>query len=186
MKVRDALMILLMCTVTVGAVGCGGGEHAPAMDPNDVSAAYPDWIDNPPRDPDFHLATGNATSKDPQLAVDKAELDAQTKLSARVNADFQAMITRLMEEVGSGEDAQLLDKTTRAAKRSAANALTGVQIRHQKTMKEGGIYRAFVMVEVPKAKTSAALLGGITKDEELYTRFRETQAFQAMAEKAGK
>lgn len=185
MKPTTVLMILMVGVLIAGTLGCSGGSKEPVVDPNDVSASYPDWVNNPPRDPDFHFAAGNATSRDPQLAADKAELDGHTKLATLIGAEFQSMITRFMEEVGTGADAQLLDKTTRAAKRSANEVVIGAQIRHQKTIREEGVYRAFVLVEFPVAKANKAILGEITKDEELYTRFRESQAFKAMQEEAG-
>lgn len=180
------ILVLITAVSLLAIAGCGGGTKAPVTDPADTTASWPTWYSNPPRDADFHLAAATATSKDPQLAVDKAELDAQARLATEVKAEFQVMMTRFLEEVGSGEDAQLLDKTSRATKRTADEALDGSRIREQQTLREGNIWRAFVLVEVPVAEAQKALLGGITSDEEMYTRFRESQAFQALEAAVGK
>jgi len=179
------IFVLISAAVLLVIAGCGGGTEAPVTDPADTTALWPAWYSNPPIDAGFHLAAATATSQDPQLAIDKAELDAQARLATEVNTQLQAMMTRFIEEVGSGEDAQLLDKTSNATKRTTDEALAGVRIRKQETIREGNIWRGFVLAEVPVVEAQKALLGGITKDEEMYTRFRDSQAFQALEAAVG-
>lgn len=180
MKMMRTILCLLMAIGLLAATGCGGGAKAPVTDPADKSASWPSWYNNPPKDDESHVAAATATSKDPQLAVDKAELEAQARLATMIDTQIQALMTRFLEEVGAGADAQFLDKATRATKRTTEETLAGVRIREQKTIREGDIWRAFVLAEVPVAAAQTAILGGITKDEEMYTRFRESQAFQAL------
>lgn len=184
MSMRTILLVLFALGLLM-ATGCGGGAKAPVTDPADTSASWPGWFNKVPTDPDFNLAAATATSQDVQMAIDKAELEAQGQLARQISTQLQDLMTRFLEEVGSGADAQLLDKATSATKRTTDEALTGARIREQQTLREGDIWRAFVLAEVPVATAEKALLGGITKDEELYTRFRESQAFQALEKSVG-
>ena len=183
-SMRTILLVIFAIGLLM-ATGCGGGAKAPVTDPADTSASWPIWVKNPPNEPDFNIASATATSRDLQMAIDKAELEAQGKLATQVSTQIQALMTRFLDEVGSGSDAQLLDKATRATKRTTDETLVGVRIREQETIREGDIWRAFVLAEVPVATAQKALLGGITKDEEMYTRFRESQAFQALEKSVG-
>ncbi|HOX26368.1 MAG TPA: hypothetical protein PLL30_07275 [Candidatus Krumholzibacteria bacterium] len=185
MKSMRALTWMILTAGLLAAAGCGGGS-APVTDPADSSVAWPAWYQNPPEDDTVYLAKATATSQDPQFAVDKAELDAQARLASEVSARIQDLMTRFVEEVGSGAEAQLLDKSTSATKRVTEQTLVGARIRKQETVREGAVWRAFVLAEVPRKSADQALLGDISKDEEMYTRFRESQAFQALENAVGK
>lgn len=182
---KRSILLVLFAIGLLAVAGCGGGAKEPVTDPADTSAAWPKWFTNTPTDENFHLAAATATSQDVQMAINKAELDAQAKLATQVSAQYQSMMTRFLEEVGAGADAQLLDKATQATKRTTDEVLVGVRTREQQTLREGDIWRAFVLSEMPVATAEKALLGGITQDEELYTRFRESQAFQALEKAVG-
>ena len=179
MKMRMILFLI----VALGALtlaGCGGEPPKPVVDPNNVSSAWPAFMEAIPEDPGFFLASATATSRDAEMAVSKAELDAQGKLSVRVAAVIDEKMQTISEEVGLGDDAQFRTKTERATVRSASQVLKGLRIREKKYIREGNGFRAFVLVEATRALADEALFGAVAKDEELRTRFMASKIFKEL------
>lgn len=160
------------------AAGCGGGGPVPDMAPDDPRADWPRWYFEDHAEEGLIFAKGTATSRDAQFAIQKATLAADDALSAQVRTRYENLVTQFREEVGIGADAQFLEKTTAVTKRALERALVNKEYRTDDVIREDGIWRAFVLSTLPDQVAEIALLGAITEDEELYTRFRESQAFQ--------
>ena len=53
-------------------------------------------------------------------------------------------------------------------------------------MKDGSLWRAYVLVEYPVGAANQAFLQQIKKNEQLYTRFRSTQTFKELDDEVKK
>ena len=163
-------------------VGCGGSEPLQKTDTGDI----PDWYQNPPSDPNYLHAVNTSTSKDMQIAVDKATQAARTEVGRQVEIKINGLQKRFTEETGIGDDAQLLDQFTQASKTVVSTSLSGSKEKQKKIIKDGNNWRAYVLVEYPLGAAQEALREQIKKNEQLYTKFRASQTFKELDEEVGK
>ncbi|AXJ02426.1 LPP20 lipoprotein [Cyclonatronum proteinivorum] len=143
-----------------------------------TNVVVPEWILNTPVDDDYFFGTGNTTSRDMSLAVTKSATEARIEIAQQIEVKMSGMQRRFQEEVGLGENSELLDQFTNAYKAVADETLVGSRIINQEIRQEGSIYRAFVLVEMPVGAASEAMMQRLRENENLYTRFRATEAFR--------
>jgi hypothetical protein len=172
----------LFTAATVMIIGCGGTKPMQATDTGDI----PDWFVNVPNDPNFLYAAKTATSQDLQLAFDKATTDARTEIGRQVELKVEGLQKRFQEETGNNADAQLLDQFTQANKTVVSTSLSGSRISKQKQVKDGSLWRAYVLVEYPVGAANEAFLKQVKKNDQLYTRFRATQTFKELDDEVKK
>lgn len=163
-------------------IGCGGSQPLPQTDTGDV----PEWYANVPADPNYLYAVNTSTSKDMQLAVDKAIQAARTEVGRQVEVKINALQKRFQEETGIGDDAQLLDQFTQASKTVVSTSLSGSKEKQKKIVKDGNNWRAYVLIEYPLGAAQEALREQIKKNEQLYTRFRASQTYKELDEEVQK
>jgi len=173
---------LLFVAMLLMLIGCGGTKSLQATDTGDI----PDWFTNVPKDPNFLYGAKTATSQDLQLAIDKASTDARSEIARQVEIKVEGLQKRFQEETGTSTDAQLLDQFTQANKTVVSTSLSGTQITKQKQMKDGNLWRAYVLVEYPVGAANEAFMKQIKNNEQLYTRLRATQTFKELDEEVKK
>lgn len=171
-----------MC-VAVLAIGCGGGSKALQ---ETSEGEVPEWFTNVPQDPNYLFAVNTATSRDLGLAMDKAITGARAEIARQMEVRVSGLQKRFDEEVGIGEDSQLMQMFTQATKTVVSQALNGSRTRYQKQVKDGNLWRAYVMVEYPIGAANQALMEQIKKNQEMYTRFRASEAFQELEDEVEK
>ena len=175
----------LWFTAVVAAVfivGCSGSQPLQNTETGDI----PDWYMNKPEDPNFLYESATATSQDMQLAVDKAVQAARTGLGRQVETKVNALQKRFQEETGVGDDAQLLDQFTQASKTIVSTTLSGTKEKNKKIVKDGNNWRAYVLMEYPLGATQEALRDAIKKNEQMYTRFQASKAYQELDDEVQK
>jgi shikimate kinase len=172
----------LLIALSLMLIGCGGTKSLQATDTGDV----PDWFLNVPKDPNFLYGAKTATSQDLQLALDKAATDARAEIGRQVELKVEGLQKRFQEETGTSTDAQLLDQFTQANKTVVSTSLSGTQVTKQKQLKDGNLWRAYVLVEYPVGAANQAFMNQIKKNEQLYTRYRATQTFKELDEEVKK
>ena len=146
------------------------------------SGPCPVWFASPPQDPEHLYAAATATSKDLQLAINKATTEGRAEIAAQMEARLKGLRTKFDEEVGLGEDAQLLSQYKQAVKVVISQVLNGSRVAKQSTPREGMIWRACVLMEMPIGAANKAFVDQIRANQALYTRFRASQAFKEMEE----
>ena len=176
------MVTTLLVALSLMLIGCGGSKSLQATETGDV----PDWFTNVPKDPNFLYAAKTAASQDLQLALDKATTDARVEIGQQVEIKVEGLQKRFQEETGTSADAQLLDQFTQANKTVVSTSLSGTQITKQKQLKDGSLWRAYVMIEYPVGAANQAMLQQIKKNEQLYTRFRATQTFKELEDEVKK
>jgi hypothetical protein len=176
LPVRACIGLLALTLI----LGCGGTQKTGITPPatQDMVDSAPKWYLNPPQDPNFIFATGTATSRDMQLARNKASDAARFDVAKTIETRFEGLSKRFQEEVGTDVDAQYLDQFTQATKAVVSQVLTGVIIDQTSMSSEGGVFRVYVLVKMPLGASSEALLNKVKQQEQLYTRFRSSQVFE--------
>ena len=166
-------------------VACGPKTTNLAPEPSKKVSA-PDWYLNPPEDPSYLYATSSMTSRDMQLAVQKAETQARTDLAQQMQSNISNLNKQFQEEVGLGEDSEMLQQFTSVTKSVTQQTLNGSRTDRKELVEEKGIYRAYVLMSLPIGTANQQLMEKIRANENLYTRFRSTQAFEELDEEIEK
>lgn len=160
---------------------CGGGS-ATLTDgsPQETLESIPDWCVDIPDDPNYLFSCSTATSRDLQLAINKAKADGRNEIAQQLEVKYNGLTKRFQEEVGLGADSELLDQYTQVYKSIVSQTLNGSRVNKQEVMSEPEVYRAFVLVEMPIGEANQALMSKIKANENMYTRFRASQAFKEL------
>lgn len=157
--------------------GCGGSpETLQASKTGDI----PTWYPNAPQDPLYARAANTAVSQDLQVAVDKASTGARAELGRLVETKVNTMQKRFEEETGTAQEATLIQQFTQATKLVVSTTLNGSRMKDQKTVRDGQMWRAYVLMELPLGAANQALMDEIKKNKELYTRFRATESYREL------
>ena len=77
-------------------------------------------------------------------------------------------------------DSQLLDQYTSVYKATVSQVLFGSRPRQQEVKAEGRAYRAYVLMELPTGEAAKRLMEQVKANEQMYTRFRSTEAFKEL------
>lgn len=169
-----SLLGRLILVIAVGAfLGC-------ASTPEKTVEKLPDWFLSPPTDPDYLFAAATSTSKNMQLAINKAKTQAQTSLAQQLEVRLGNLTKQFQEEVGTGEDSELLEQFTSATKVVTKQTLNGARTDQQELIPEKGIYRAYVLMSLPIGAANQLLMDKVKANDKLYTRFRATKAFDEL------
>ena len=176
-------ILLLTLALSMLIIGCAGPKQAstttgPATD--ETIKNIPEWALNIPQDPNFIFEVGTATSRDMQLARDKAGDAARMNIAKSLETHFQGLSKRFQEEVGTAENSQYLDQFTQATKAVVSTVLTGVYTEKTKVLNEGGVFRSYVLLKLSIGASSQALMNKIKQQEEMYTRFRASETFKEL------
>ena len=89
---------LIVPVITLMLLGCGGSVGGPDLSPEPtrkVMKNIPDWYLKPPPKEGYRYETGSATSQDLQLAVNKATLDAASRLAATIESEMEGYTKRV-------------------------------------------------------------------------------------------
>ncbi len=169
-----------MCLPVLVALATVPAVDLPAL-AQDKPPAPPSWYSKPKADPQYLIAKASATSKDKQLAIDKALHDARVELGKIVQTRLDSV--RRAAEREASLDLQGTERYQKAEEKIAAD-LKGSRVRNQKTSKKGKSWTAFVVVEVPVGAASDALVREVKDDELLVQTLGPTQAFRALEAEA--
>jgi hypothetical protein len=176
---------MLVSLVAVGLVGCGGSKEATDLSPEASDATLqnmPNWFSSPPEESDYLFGTGTSTSRSMQMAIDKASTTARGNLASTLESQFESLSKQFEEEVGSSSNSELLTQFTQAQREVVSQVLNGVSTRDRQILNEDGVYRAYVLVEMPIGQAAAELMRKLQQNDDMYTRFRSTQAFEELDE----
>jgi len=139
-----------------------------------------------PGDINMLSAEATGTSRDYQLAIEKAKMDARLEMTQQLNAYVQALIKKFDEEVGLTEDSELLGLYSKTAKIVVDQSLVGSHIKKKDVKQEGNIYKAYVVMEAPLGQAKKRLLEQIKASDALYGRFADSESFKELEEEVEK
>lgn len=150
------------------------------------SSSIPWFITETPSDPNYIFASAIGESQTMQLAIDKATVDARAEIARQVEVQLQSLQKKFDEEVGIGENSTLLGQFTEATKTVVSTALSGSKVVEKEFEETDNGYRVYVLAQYPIGAANDAFLQQIKKKEELYTRFRSSQAFEDLEKEVQK
>jgi hypothetical protein len=180
--ILSSLLLLVSCgskTVTTGQL------VEPEPTPTN-KLKVPEWFTNVPEDPNYLYSSATAESRDLQHAVNTAKEEGRADIARQMRTKISGLFKRFREETGVGEDAEFLAMETDVSKSVVSETLVGCKTKYQDVLKEGTGYRAYVLMELPIGVANEALLAKIKENQQMYTRFRASQAFNELEEEVEK
>ncbi len=175
-------LILAVAPLLAGCAGSARTRDVTTVVVSETVSNIPEFYTNVPEDPNYLFAPATATSRDLQVAVNKAQAEGRNQIAQQLEVKWSGLTKRFQEEVGLAEDSELLDQYTQVYKAVVSQVLNGSRARQQDVQPEAGIYRAYVLMEMPIGEASMALMSRIKANEHMYTRFRAAEAFQELEE----
>ena len=147
----------------------------------------PDWFLDTPSQEGLRYETATATSQDLQLAINKATLDAASRLAATVESELEGYTKRVQEESGLGAESTILDRYSQTQGQIIATALQDYKVAKKEILEEksGSVYifRAYVLLEWDETAAQKRLLNKIKADKEVYDAIRASDLIQEMESK---
>jgi len=185
-------------------IGCGGSTppRAPVDMPSQARGAapqtpmdVPSWFMMTPEPDDEYAvyATGEATSRKMNIAMQKSTQQARANLGQSIKAKVQSLIESMVEEAGMGENVQITEFYSEASKSVSNETLSGATVvkKYPYQTSSGG-YRVYVLMGLKKAPfdnaASQAIVSKVKENQEeaMYATFKKTQAFNRLNEELDK
>lgn len=174
-------LALLSLTMLISA--CGSSRQSVDLTPvssSETLKKVPGWYTTVPQDPNHIYAAATATSQDMQLAINKAQTEGRNQIAQQMEVKFNGLQKRFQEETGLANESEYLDQFTSAYKSIVSTVLHGSRISKQETMTEKNIFRSYVLIEMPIGEANEQLMSKIKANQNLYTRFRATEAYKEL------
>lgn len=178
MKFRSLLLMLAFLSLFL--MFCGGSKQMVQTEQPANESPCPDWFTNVPEDPDYLFAAATATSKDLQMAINKAKQDARVDIGAQMETRLQGLVKQFQEEIGTGEDSQINSQFTTVSKTVVSTTLNGCKAKNQTTKKEGTLWRACILMEYPIGAANAQFLQQLKNNDLLRQKAAATDAFKEL------
>ena len=159
---------LLLLATSLLVAGCGGSGAA--------LENTPDWMAEKPSSENAIYGVGTGSASTLQTAIEKSKMRAQGDIATSIETQFNSMTKDFREEVGDEE----LSQFTQAQEQIVSQVLRGVRSEEQEIMKENGDYRVYTLMQMPIGQAAEQFLSQLQTNEEMYTRFRSSEAFEEM------
>ncbi|MCF8315182.1 MAG: LPP20 family lipoprotein [Ignavibacteriales bacterium] len=180
MKKQLSIIVLLFAVLFVFA--CSGSQPLPPTDEGDIPA----WFMEFSNDMNFFTSAKTATSKDMQMAIDKAVTDARAEISNQLNLKVQNLIKKFSDEVGTNENSTLVQQYSNTIKTYTEQQLSGSRIMKQQVKRDGNNFRSYVLVVYPLGAANAALQNALQKDQEMWIKYQSSEAQKELDEESRK
>jgi len=119
---------------------------------------------------------GIGESKSLELALNKAKTRGRVELAQMLETKIESLQKDFVEETGLPENAQILSQFSSTAQAITSQQIQGSAAKELKYEIIDGTVTAYALMELnPKI-----VVNQLAKEEELYTRFRATKAFESL------
>ena len=180
---------LIVTVITFMVSGCGsvGGPDLSPEPTRKIMKNIPDWYLNAPSKEGFRYEAATATSQDLQLSVNKATLDAASRLAATIESEMEGYTKRVQEETGLGAGSDILDRYSQTQGQIIATSLKDYTVAKKEILEEKSnnqnIFRSYILIEWNEGAANQRLLDQLKADKEIYDAIRATDLLNEMEEK---
>jgi hypothetical protein len=168
--VKVILVLVVLCSLFF--VACGGkkGPSGPQQ------LFSPRWF-GVQGDPEFFFGYGEATRQIQRTSHDAAVAQARAEIAMSISSHVQSMTKDFISEAGITEPT-LLAMVETVTRITTDQTMAGSQIVEREYYPTAdGRVQAFIKVSVPRVQVDRDFMNRVSREEELYTRFRASQAF---------
>jgi len=189
---KVTMNIIVYATLILISVNCGskGGADLSPEPTRKVMKNIPDWYLNTPVNEGFRYEAAVATSQDLQLSVNKATLDAASRLAATIESEMEGYTKRIQEETGLEGSSELLDRYSQTQGQVIAISLRDYKVVKKEILEEKSkprdIFRSYILIEWDEGAANKRLLDRLKADKEIYDAIRESELIDEMEEKVAK
>ena len=150
----------------------------------DVVSDIPDWWLNPPMDTeDIFYFVGSGESKQLQMSLDIAILEAKEELASAINSYLSSQTKKFVTQSGIEDDMVLTTSLEEATKAVILEAQTGgYRVAKKDVQAKDNKYMAYVLLEYIAGHANKLLYNQIRKDAETEAKIRQTEAFKELEE----
>jgi PBP1b-binding outer membrane lipoprotein LpoB len=184
LKMKQILSLLF---VALFIASCGSGD--PVADETQM----PGWVLSPTADTEeFFYTTGQGESSRQGTALSSAQANATQAMATKLEVKVSALQKLFTEEVQSGTKANYATTFSNASEQLVNKTMNGVTVTRDRAECEqlnpeitvGNVNtRCYVMVRMPVGQARAVLDNALSKDEELYKKFKTSKAFEKLHNK---
>ncbi|MBU0561682.1 MAG: LPP20 family lipoprotein [Bacteroidetes bacterium] len=171
-----SIFISIFVLLILSFLGCSSTKTLQGVDLGDV----PDWYKKLPESKTHIYSARTATSRDMQVAIDKASVDARAEIAQKVEVQIKQLQKRFTEEMGSGEDPTLVEQFSSATKAVVNVSLSGSSIEEKDLFDDDDFWRAYVLMKYPIGDAQKEFLSQIRNNNYLAARVTATEAFKEL------
>ena len=125
-------------------------------------------------------SVGIGQSRDQALAIDRASVDARTKLAQAAQVKVENLQKAFIEEIGEAESSEINQIFSSATKQITAQTLQGTVPLEQTFDDEGGVFTAYVLMVQNPDIVDMVIKNNSNNAQHLYERFRASKAFEEL------
>jgi len=178
MKLQNITLFLLALVVMAA---CGGGT-APAPKPIDNT---PSWFLNPPKDSkELLFSVGLGKSRDKGEARQKAFAVAASDMAQKLEVKVQALRKKFTEEITEGDQSNYTEVWSNAIRNVVDQNIKGLSQESGELMSvdAGTQFEFYILTSIPVPGVTSALDNTLSRDKELYAKWKSSNAFKEMDE----
>lgn len=185
MMIKKLLLFFLIVMFAMYLAACSSYKKSEAVKSQEkvmkeTISEMPSWYKSVPTDKNHLYSAQTTTSQDLQMAVDKAKQSAAADIARQMEIKIEALFRRFQEETGLGQNSQFLNESTNVSQSVLSTVLIGCKEKDKKIINEGGIYRAYVLMQMPIGQANKELVKRLKENEYIYTHVRATEAYQEL------
>ena len=177
----NRLMILSLAVIALFIQSCGnsGKDLAPDSSKSTMND-IPSWYMMNPVEEGKIFDSATEVSQDLQMAMDKAELKAMKNMSGKMSSKMKAVTSRVQEELGFGDDSEIIDTFRNTMEQLVNKTLEGVRVVEKKPVREGSLWRAYVLLSYDAADAAEQLMNEMKKAKAVQARKEHKAEIQEM------
>jgi hypothetical protein len=177
-EMKKILSLAVLLIIAMSLIGCGGTKtvELDQLAANDVRP--PDWYLDVPTHDDYLYAVGTEKSRDLQVAVDKAAVKGREELGKQLDLQLKAIESSFAEETGLQDDLELKTAYKSAVNVAVQKTLVGSSVKKKHLVQEGELWRAYVLMELPKDQIEKAIVAGVNANADLKAKIGNSEAFR--------
>jgi hypothetical protein len=174
---RGSIILGITIIFLIALNSCGGRKY---RNINKTGLDMPDWFVSPPQSKEYLYGVGTATSKMIKVALDRAKLEAKKNIAASINSKLEALKKDFIESTGLKEEEEIISQYTSVQKELVSAELSGVTLESKSMIKEGPLYRVYVLMKYPMGEMAQRFLKRLSTNQRLYTEFKASKAYQEL------
>jgi hypothetical protein len=172
---KQFALSLLALTVCIGFTGC---KSAPSADSDKTMFDYMQEEVAKITEKGGMASVGIGESRNTQMAVTKAKLEARKNLAQAVTVKIENLEKSFVEEVGESDSSEINELFSSATKQITSQELQGTVPKMQKYEVDDGITTAYILMVLNPDLIDASLKKN--DKNKLYERFRASKAFDEL------
>lgn len=174
--------ILTIFAVAVMLSACGGSSNETTGGAKKLTSG-PDWYSSRTwqDDDNFLYVYGYAESPRQNTAEQKAKLNGNAEMGRKLGTKIEALQKSFEEEIQAGNEVNYSSAFTNATKSITSQKFSGMQTHKiEFYQKDDGTIQCYVCMKLPIGDARAGLENALSREEELYVKFKESKAFDEL------